>query len=267
MVGIDNYFNQLWDLFCRMNPQAEGIHRLLAERGEVIVNDHIAFRTFDDPRVDIEFLARPFLKSGYFPQGEYEFPNKHLFARHFEHSDPQRPKIFISQLKLREMSEKLQEQATEFIDQISPETYERDDFCAMGRPWDLDYATYEQLVQESEYAGWLSAFGFCANHFTVLVNNLRTIDGLEELNELLKSNGFQLNSSNGEIKGSPEEYLEQSSTLAAEIDVPFSDGSHHIPSCYYEFARRYELPDGEMFSGFVAQSADKIFESTDRRET
>ncbi len=267
MVDIDNLFDRLWALFRRMNPQAEAIHQLLAESGEVILNDHIAFRTFDDPRVDIDFLARPFLNAGYLPQGEYEFPNKHLVARHFEHSDPQRPKIFISQLKLRDMSERLQEKVTGFIDQILPETYERDDFCAMGRPWDIDYTTYEQLVQESEYAGWLSAFGFCANHFTVLVNKLSTIDKLEDLNEFLKSNGFELNSAGGEIKGSPEEYLEQSSTLAAEIDVPFADGLHRIPSCYYEFARRYQLPDGKTFPGFITQSADKIFESTDRRKT
>ena len=267
MVDIDKFFERLWSMFCQMNPQAEVIHRLLTERGEVIVNDHIAFRTFDDPRVDIEFLSRPFLEGGYLPQGEYEFANKHLHARHFEHPDPQQPKIFISQLKLAEMSQGQQETVAGLIDKISAETFERDDFCAMGRPWNLDFSSYEQLVQESEYAGWLAAFGFCANHFTVLVNELRTIHGLEELNELLKSNGFQLNSASGEIKGSPEDYLEQSSTLAAKIDVPFSDGTHRIPSCYYEFARRYELPSGELFSGFVAQSADKIFESTDRRET
>ena len=36
-----------------------------------------------------------------------------------------------------------------------------------------------------------------------------------------------------------------------------------IPSCYYEFARRYPLPSGEVFQGFVPESADTIFESTD----
>ena len=36
-----------------------------------------------------------------------------------------------------------------------------------------------------------------------------------------------------------------------------------VPSCYYEFARRYPLPSGELFQGFVPASADKIFESTD----
>jgi hypothetical protein len=214
----------------------------------------------------LEALARPFAAAGYFPRGDYKFPNKHLTARHFEHTDPQHPKIFISQLELNEMSEELKHTVIGLIDQIPAEAFDRDDFCVSGRLWDLDYSTYERLVRESEYAGWMSAFGFCPNHFTVLVNELTTVSGLEELNELLKQNGFSLNASGGEIKGSPDVYLEQSSTLAAEIEVPFSDGVYRIPSCYYEFARRYEQPDGRLFTGFIAQSADKIFESTDRRE-
>lgn len=266
MANLDRLFEQLWKSFRRLNPQAEQIHRLLSERGEQIVNDHIAFRTFDDRRVGIDVLARPFLSAGYVAQGDYEFPNKHLSARHFEHADPRQPKIFISQLKLDEMSEKLRTAAEKLIDQIPQDAFGRDDFCVSGRLWSLNFGMYEELARESEYAGWLAAFGFCANHFTVLVNELQTVEGLEELNELLKSNGFSLNTSGGEIKGTPAEYLEQSSTLAAQIDVPFSDGVHRIPSCYYEFARRYEQPDGRLFTGFIAQSADKIFESTDRQE-
>ena len=32
-----------------------------------------------------------------------------------------------------------------------------------------------------------------------------------------------------------------------------------------DFALRYPLPNGELFQGFVANSASRIFESTDRR--
>jgi hypothetical protein len=39
---------------------------------------------------------------------------------------------------------------------------------------------------------------------------------------------------------------------------------HEIPTCYYEFARRYPLADGRLYQGFVAASADRIFESTHR---
>ncbi len=59
--------------------------------------------------------------------------------------------------------------------------------------------------------------------------------------------------------------LEQSSTLADKVSVAFSDGELAIPSCFYEFALRYPKADGELYTGFVAASADKIFESTDVR--
>ena len=51
--------------------------------------------------------------------------------------------------------------------------------------------------------------------------------------------------------------------MADRADVRFADQTAAIPSCFYEFARRYAKPDGELYSGFVAASADKIFESTD----
>ncbi len=50
--------------------------------------------------------------------------------------------------------------------------------------------------------------------------------------------------------------------MADRIEVRFSDQARIIPSCFYEFARRYPKPDGQLYSGFVAASADKIFEST-----
>jgi hypothetical protein len=37
-----------------------------------------------------------------------------------------------------------------------------------------------------------------------------------------------------------------------------------VPACYYEFARRYPIANGELYQGFIAASADKIFESTNR---
>lgn len=80
----------------------------------------------------------------------------------------------------------------------------------------------------------------------------------------LEKNGFVLNKSGDAIKGTPADLLEQSSTMANEISVQFADGIYKIPSCYYEFAKRYKMPNGSLYQGFVAASADKIFESTNR---
>jgi len=37
---------------------AENIHGLFTDRGGKVINDHIAFRTFDDKRINIDVLAR-----------------------------------------------------------------------------------------------------------------------------------------------------------------------------------------------------------------
>ena len=66
------------------------------------------------------------------------------------------------------------------------------------------------------------------------------------------------------MKGTPEVYLEQTATLANTIEVTFADGKISIPACYYEFAKRYPMKNGKLYQGFVAKSADKIFESTNK---
>src|SRR5262249_14189827 len=139
----------------------------------------------------------------------------------------------------------------------------REDLPWAGRPWNLSHAEYRQLLDESEYAAWVAAFGFRVNHFTVDAGSLHTFPGLAELNAFLVANGFTLNEAGGVIKGTPAEHLEQSSTRADAVAVQFSDRTATIPSCYYEFARRYALPSGERFEGFITSSASKIFESTD----
>ena len=98
--------------------------------------------------------------------------------------------------------------------------------------------------------------------FTVSVNALKEYDTVEKVNTFLKSNGFVMNDTNGEIQGTPVDLLEQSSIKAGIIRVPFEEGDFDIPACYYEFALRYPDQDGKLYSGFVAKSADKIFEST-----
>jgi hypothetical protein len=82
------------------------------------------------------------------------------------------------------------------------------------------------------------------------------------VNAFLKSHGFLLNDAGGEIQGTPEELLEQSSIRAGMVKFQFTGGENEIPGCYYEFAKRYPDSDGKLYSGFIAKSADKIFEST-----
>ncbi len=265
MGRLQDLFALLWADYSAINTQVTPIHDVLERRGETLINDHVAFRTFAYPGLDIASMAAPFVALGYKVAGKYDFPEKKLDAAHFEHPEDGWPKVFISQLRLRELSLGAQSILQGLINQIPSGFTARWDWCAGGRPWVPDFASYEALERESDYAAWMAAFGFRANHFTVLVNALKTFPDLQSLNLFLKAEGFPLNAAGGEIKGSPDIFLEQSSTLAGEADVAFRDGMHRIPGCYYEFARRFPMPDGKVFQGFNSKSADKIFESTHRR--
>ncbi len=53
--------------------------------------------------------------------------------------------------------------------------------------------------------------------------------------------------------------------MADKVPVTFIEGTEIIPGGFYEFAKRYPMGNGELYTGFVAASADKIFESTDSK--
>lgn len=264
-MTLESFLQDMWQDYLKLTPQAATIYEGFLQRGEKVVNDHIALRTYNAPGWGLKTLAKTFEDFGYKSSGEYVFKEKRLYAQHFEHENPLMPKVFISELELEKFSQTLQDAVASLLAQVESDFLQRQDLAYAGRPWQLSYSTYQELAGESEYASWLAAHGFRPNHFTINVNELKTLKTLEQVNEFVKSLGFALNTSGGEIKGGPEDKLEQSSTLASDIEVSFSDGVYKIPGCYYEFAKRYPLEEGgELYQGFVAASADKIFESTSR---
>lgn len=256
--------DKMWQDYIAINPLAKKISDLLIGEGEKILNDHIALRTFNHPRVGVDMMAKPFIEAGYKYSGDYHFPEKKLYAKHYEHPDHTLPKIFISELKLEEFSPELRKTVNSLVDQIPAGAENAYDFVSAGRPWKVTTKIYQDLMKESDYAAWVSAFGYRPNHFTVFINELKKYSDILVLNDHLKAQGFKLNASGGEVKGSKEVCLEQSSTLANNIEVTFDDGKLTIPACYYEFAKRYPMTNGQLYQGFVAASADKIFESTSK---
>jgi len=266
MEKAKKIFDKLWASYIRLNPEVKRVYDLFVSEGETVVNDHIAFRTFEDPRVNLDVFAKPFVEAGYEYRGEYHFEQKKLYARHFElASFREAPRIFISQLKVKEFSSFLQSTVSNILDKVPKELLQSpEDLINAGACWGTpSYETYKKLREESEYAAWVYVFGFRANHFTVSINNLDKYDNIQKVNQFLKDNDFLLNDSAGEVKGTPEELLEQSSIKSGIIDIEFQEGTFPVPSCYYEFAMRYPDQDGNLYLGFIAKSADKIFESTD----
>ncbi|ALU45557.1 DUF1338 domain-containing protein [Pseudoalteromonas rubra] len=264
--NVDSLFEKLWNNYLEVTPSAVKVHELLGStQQDDVINDHIALRTFNHEKIGLEKLAAHFKAVGYKECGEYHFEAKKLYAKHFEHSDPTKPKVFISELLVEKCSPELQTIVDALVEQIDETAVTAENFLYSGTHWQVSHETYKQLLAESEYAAWMAAWGYRANHFTVSINHLSNFETIEAVNQALKDAGFELNASGGEIKGSPEVLLEQSSTLADQHAVAFSDGEFSIPSCFYEFALRYNKPDGEIYTGFVAASADKIFESTNAR--
>ncbi len=261
--NVNDLFNNLWQNYLEVTPSATQIHALLGkDNGKDVINDHIALRTFNIAKVNLEKLAAHFEAVGYTACGDYDFEAKKLKAKHFEHTDPEMPKVFISELLVEEFSESTQAIIQDMVAQIDEAAVSADNFLYSGTHWQVSHDDYQKLLEESEYAAWMAAWGYRANHFTVSINLLTQYETIQQVNQALKDAGFTLNTSGGEIKGSADVLLEQSSTMADKAKTQFSDGEFEIPSCFYEFALRYPMPNGELYTGFVAASADKIFEST-----
>lgn len=260
-LTLDQYFDLAWKQYTDTTPCAAKIFSLLRSEGESIINDHVAFRTFDHEKVGLDQFIKFFSRWDYEVRGEYTFEAKKLSAIHLENkNDSNLPKIFVSQLKNHLFSNELQQLIEKALSQ---ETKNFEELILKDqKSWKVSFEEYELANSESEYAAWVLAHGIRPNHFTVLVNQLSKYNELPLLNTFLKDNGFTLNNSGGEIKGSVDVLLEQSSTMADMTKVSFSDGENEISSCYYEFAKRYQDSEGKTFQGFVTKSADKIFEST-----
>lgn len=254
-------FDKIWQNYLEVTPSAKKVHDLLGS-GNDLINDHVAYRTFDIEKVNLQKLAQHLIALGYEEKGEYHFEAKKLYAKHFEHADDTMPKVFISELLVKEFSPAVQAIIEKMVEQVEESAINDASFLYSGTHWQVSSDDYQTLLAESEYAAWMSAWGYRANHFTVSINHLENFETIEAVNQALKDNGFALNTSGGEIKGDESVKLEQSSTMADHADVEFSDKTVSIPSCFYEFAKRYPMADGNLYTGFVAASADKIFEST-----
>ena len=261
-LNVEQLFENMWQDYLALNPDALEIYQLFSQK-DAVINDHVAFRTFGLPGLRVEDIAQPLIELGYREVQEYDFEKKKLRAKHYAH--PEAPLVFISELKVEAFSREVQTLIKQLASQVNLNDVKSQEFLYSGRPWTVVSDVYHRLLEESEYAAWVAAFGYRPNHFTVSINDLNQFETIEQVNQFVKDNGFPLNASGGEVKGSAEALLEQSSTLANSISVEFSDTHLTIPSCFYEFALRYPSATGELFKGFIASSADKIFESTNSK--
>lgn len=266
-MELDDWFTHLWHDYAAIAPNVSSIRTLLEERGELIVDDHVAFRTLDLAPINLDALGEVIESLGFERFDDYVFPEKKLRARSYVHHD-EWPRIFLSELLVDQLEPSCAEILRALTDQIDDAIELGPDIFWAGTPWaPVAHPDYLHLQQHSEYAAWVAALGLRPNHFTVNVNGLDSFRTLGKLLDFVADAGFDLNESGGRIKGSADVLLEQGSTLADRLEVEFADGTFIIPTCYYEFALRHPTEAGTMYDGFVAASADRIFESTDAQPT
>ncbi len=262
MNKLYTLFDTWWEDFRKGNPTATAAYKLLCQEEGSVLHDHIALRTFNEKTVNIDMLMRPFLTAGYACKDKYEFPKTHISAQHYEHQNPVLPKIFVSQLHITRFSSKFQAVIDHLLNQIPSSILGTWDFFVPLRPWKPSFSDYKTLYNESAYAAWVVAFGFRPTHFAVGINSFNQYASLKTFNLHLKKCGFSLNTATGEIQGTKKSLLEQSSLEAAIHLVDFSEGTYPIKGTYYEFAKRYHMPNGNLFNGFQRESAENLFQNT-----
>ena len=83
-----------------------------------IENDHIAFRTLAVPYLGIASLEKIFLHYGYEKKDYYYFAEKKLDAYWYAPPEPHYPRIFISELRVNELSKQAQKIIYAYTDKI-----------------------------------------------------------------------------------------------------------------------------------------------------
>ncbi|MCG8582126.1 MAG: DUF1338 domain-containing protein [Bacteroidales bacterium] len=254
-----------------------------------IENDHIAFRTIGEPQLGIQSLEKIFLHHGYVAKGDFYFEHKKINARWYAPPEESLPRIFISELRVNDFPDSIQQIIRSFTDEVKSDPVDQldldnaaqvDEFLHSPLWRTPSWNEYSTLAEVSEYASWTIYNKYYLNHFTISVHNLPApYNTLEVFNDFLVDIGVTLNSAGGYIKTSRDGLLKQSSSVSKMIEATFADGAvHQISGSYVEFAERKvlaeftNLPAGEIQrehrrDGFETANADKIFESTYSSQT
>ena len=282
---MSRYENRVPDVATVVNAMLKD--GLIGSRAE-IENDHIAFRTIGVKNLGIQSLEKIFLHYGYQRMDNYQFEAKKLNAYWYAPPADHFPRIFISELKVKELSTAAQRIIYSYTNVVGSDPVDALDLddaaevdCFLHHSlWKTPtWEDYKYLRNESEYAAWTIFNRYYLNHFTVSVHNLpERANTIEKFNEFVLQHGVTLNDAGGQCKISRDGKLKQSSSVAQLLNVEFQTRSggtieQKISGSYVEFAERQVLPQYEHLpqsniarqhrrEGFETKNADKIFEST-----
>ena len=289
---INLVLESLFETYSKRVPDVTKITEAMVSNNIVsnqseIINDHIAFRTMGVKHLGIKSFEKIFLKHGYKKRDFYSFKEKKLNAYWYSHSEKNMPRIFISELKVDELSKDAQKIIKQYTNQIKNDPVDNIDLNNsneiinfLTNPlWTLtSLFHYNELLKETEYGSWVIYNRYYLNHYTISVHELKEkYNTLEDFNKFLNSIGVKLNDSGGVIKESKDGFLLQSSSVANKVNAHFKEGMSLISGSYVEFAERKILPEfinldlnkinsTHRRDGFETSNADKIFESTYQKQ-
>jgi Domain of unknown function (DUF1338) len=237
----------------------------------------------------IASFEKIFQHYGYQKRDYFFFEGKKLNAFWFSPPEEHFPRIFVSELRVNDLSETAQTIIRKYTDTVKSDPSdaldlkdgEAVDQFLHSPLWQLpSLEDYKTLLAESEYAAWVIYNRYYLNHYTISVHNLpEGYNTIGEFDDFVESIGVKLTDAGGKIKISPDGGLLQSSTVAQMVEATFSEGTtHSIAGSYVEFAERKVLPQFAHWpasairrqhrrEGFETSNADKIFESTFTSQT
>jgi hypothetical protein len=299
----ESFLVQLFDtLYARYRDRMEFVQKYEAvvhAHGGTFVNDHIAFRTLaaEKPVLGLFMISRIFEALGYSSANCYEFPDKHFSSIHYQHPNPQFPKLFVTQLKTWELSARaraiiqksMKSHRPHLSDANLASLYNLEKASQAERtrllrlcvkyfeelPWELPQKKdVQELDQESQFAAWVLVNGYDVNHFTASINShgVDSLIDIEKTVSAMQAAGIPMKA---EIEGARGTKLRQSSTESAVIQVPVKDGTKtaRIPwtYAYFEIAERPLMKNpvtGEMerFEGFLGPQATNLFDMTKMKQ-
>jgi len=287
---INLVLESLFETYSKRVPDVTKITNAMVSNNIVsnqseIINDHIAFRTMGVKHLGINSFEKIFIKHGYIKRDFYSFKEKKLNAFWYSHPEKNMPRIFISELKVDELSIATQKIIKHYTNQVKNDPVDDIDLNSpdeiinfLSNPlWSLPSLDhYNQLLKETEYGSWVIYNRYYLNHYTISVHELeKEYNSLENFNNFLISIGIKLNDSGGIIKKSKDGLLLQSSSVANKVNANFKEGKSLISGSYVEFAERKVLPKFKNLDkiksihrrdGFETSNADKIFESTYQKQ-
>ncbi|MEC8678401.1 MAG: DUF1338 family protein, partial [Candidatus Margulisiibacteriota bacterium] len=173
--------NGLLSRYLERVPAAGRVVDLIVNRGDAIINDHIAFRS-----INIESILTIFIHLGYevkmnhLTNRPFNFESKKLTAVWLKHPNPAAPRVFVSQFRYPEGSKKLQQIVDRYLANWSDpikaiDLNSADDInnYLHTAQWPTPtYNDYCLLQDESEYVSWVLYNKYYLNHFTLSVHHL-----------------------------------------------------------------------------------------------